>query len=71
MALLNTSRMENQMSNSPIQPRPTYPPPTYMINGTSGPVPGAQALQPNNGKILQNGPTRILCVADVRGETSL
>lgn len=43
----------------------------YLPNGTpagsSGPVPGAQPLLPNQGRIMQSGPTRILCVADVRG----
>ncbi|GAM42460.1 hypothetical protein TCE0_044f16465 [Talaromyces pinophilus] len=33
----------------------------------SGPVPGATPLLPNNGRIIQNGPVRVLCVADVRG----
>ncbi|KAJ5666640.1 hypothetical protein N7462_011049 [Penicillium macrosclerotiorum] len=33
----------------------------------SGPAPGATPLLPNNGRIIQNGPTRILCIADVRG----
>ncbi|KAK5956869.1 hypothetical protein OHC33_002358 [Knufia fluminis] len=39
-----------------------------MPNGTSGPVTGAQPLQPNNGRVLQNGSVRILCIADVRGD---
>ncbi|KAJ5805320.1 hypothetical protein N7474_011207 [Penicillium riverlandense] len=33
----------------------------------SNPVPGATPLLPNNGRVIQNGPTRILCIADVRG----
>ncbi|KAH8703093.1 hypothetical protein BGW36DRAFT_354526 [Talaromyces proteolyticus] len=33
----------------------------------SGPVPGATPLLPNNGRLIQNGPVRVLCVADVRG----
>ncbi|RMZ80936.1 hypothetical protein DV737_g2786, partial [Chaetothyriales sp. CBS 132003] len=50
------------------QPRPPYASqPTYLQNGTSGPVPGAQPLLPNNGRIIQSGPTRVLCIADVRG----
>jgi hypothetical protein len=49
------------------QPRPQYPTQPYLQNGTSGPVPGAQPLLPNNGRIIQAGPTRVLCVADVRG----
>lgn len=40
----------------------------YLPNGNaSGPVPGAQALLPNNGRIIQSGPIRVLCIADVRG----
>ena len=50
------------------QPRPQYPNQPYLQNGTSGPVPGAQPLLPNNGRIIQNGPTRVLCIADVRGK---
>ncbi|KAJ5081826.1 hypothetical protein NUU61_010090 [Penicillium alfredii] len=40
-----------------------------LSNGATpaGPVPGAAPLLPNNGKVIQNGPTRILCIADVRG----
>ncbi|RMZ91546.1 hypothetical protein DV736_g1201, partial [Chaetothyriales sp. CBS 134916] len=50
------------------QPRPPYAnQPTYLQNGTSGAVPGAQPLLPNNGRIIQSGPTRVLCIADVRG----
>lgn len=50
------------------QPRPPqYQLQGYMPNGTSGPVTGAQPLQPNNGRVLQNGSVRILCIADVRG----
>jgi hypothetical protein len=52
------------------QPRPQYPTQAYMQNGTSGPVPGAQPLLPNNGRIIQAGPTRVLCIADVRGMNS-
>ncbi|KIW25237.1 uncharacterized protein PV07_08432 [Cladophialophora immunda] len=49
-------------------PRPQFPNPGYLPNGTaSGPTPGAQALLPNNGRIIQSGPIRVLCIADVRG----
>ena len=51
------------------QPRP-YPPQVggpYMQNG-SGPVPGARPLLPDNGRVIQSGPTRVLCIADVRGK---
>lgn len=33
----------------------------------TGPVPGAAPLLPNNGRVIQNGPVRVLCIADVRG----
>ncbi|KAL2397672.1 hypothetical protein ABEF93_003118 [Exophiala dermatitidis] len=50
------------------QPRPQFPNQGYLPNGTSsGPTPGAQALLPNNGRIIQSGPVRVLCIADVRG----
>jgi hypothetical protein len=50
------------------KPRPQYQNQGYLPNGaSSGPTPGAQALLPNNGRVIQSGPTRILCVADVRG----
>lgn len=47
----------------------------YMPNGavaghTSIP-PGATPLLPNNGRIIQTGGVRVLCVADVRGELDL
>ncbi|KAJ5569468.1 uncharacterized protein N7459_008898 [Penicillium hispanicum] len=40
-----------------------------LSNGATpvAPAPGATPLLPNNGRIIQNGPTRILCIADVRG----
>ena len=51
------------------QPRPQYQHQPYLPNGNaSGPVPGAQALLPNNGRIIQSGPIRVLCIADVRGQ---
>lgn len=53
------------------QPRPQFPNQGYLPNGTSGPTPGAQALLPNNGRIIQSGPVRVLCIADVRGELFL
>lgn len=46
-------------------PRPQFPgQPGYLANGT----PGATPLLPNNGRVIQSGQTRILCVADVRGK---
>lgn len=54
------------------QPRQPYSNQGYMPNGApvSGPVPGATPLLPNQGRILQQGPIRVLCIADVRGRTS-
>ena len=56
-----------------LQPRPhTYSNPGYMPNGAvgghTGLPPGAAPLLPNNGRIIQTGGVRVLCVADVRGE---
>ncbi|OJD21072.1 hypothetical protein ACJ73_07589 [Blastomyces percursus] len=52
-------------------PRPahTFNNPGYNLpNGsTSGATPGATALLPNNGRVIQTGGVRVLCVADVRG----
>jgi hypothetical protein len=60
------------LNSRPPQPRPQYSNPGYLPNGTnSGPVPGAQALLPNNGRIVQSGPIRVLCIADVRGESQM
>jgi hypothetical protein len=36
------------------------------VNGAA-PIPGAAPLLPNQGRILQQGPVRVLCIADVRG----
>ncbi|OAA70891.1 Ser/Thr protein phosphatase family protein [Akanthomyces lecanii RCEF 1005] len=38
----------------------------YMQNG-GVPQPGAAPLLPNQGRVIQNGPMRVLCIADVRG----
>ena len=42
----------------------------YLPNGAVGShiPPGATPLLPNNGRIIQTGGIRVLCVADVRGE---
>jgi hypothetical protein len=44
-------------------------------NGAPGapanPVPGATPLLPNQGRVVQQGPVRVLCIADVRGKTVL
>lgn len=52
------------------QPPPSYHNQGYMPNGTPGPVPGAQPLQPNHGRMIQSGPVRVLCIADVRGKSN-
>ncbi|OOO04603.1 Protein of unknown function DUF2433 [Aspergillus oryzae] len=54
----------------PPRPRPphNFGPQGYPLpNGATGPVPGATPLLPNNGRVIQNGPVRVLCIADVRG----
>lgn len=39
-----------------------------MPNGTpSGPPSAAASLLPNQGRVIQQGPVRVLCIADVRG----
>ncbi|EEP76461.1 predicted protein [Uncinocarpus reesii 1704] len=60
--------MANAYSKQPRPPH-TFNNPSYNLpNGsTSGPAPGATALLPNNGRVIQSGSVRILCVADVRG----
>ncbi|KAL5048452.1 hypothetical protein BDW71DRAFT_21980 [Aspergillus fruticulosus] len=52
---------------SPRPPHNFVPQGYPLPNGASGPVPGAAPLLPNNGRIIQNGPVRVLCIADVRG----
>ncbi|KAJ3465208.1 hypothetical protein MRS44_005866 [Fusarium solani] len=52
------------------QPRPyNNPGSSYLQNGASGGLPphGAAPLLPNQGRIVQTGPIRVLCIADVRG----
>ncbi|KAF1962619.1 hypothetical protein CC80DRAFT_433754 [Byssothecium circinans] len=51
----------------PNQPRPF--PGQYLPNGgaPSGPAPGAVPLLPNQGRVIQQGSVRVLCIADVRG----
>ncbi|KAK8111409.1 calcineurin-like phosphoesterase [Apiospora kogelbergensis] len=54
------------------QPRQPYNQ-GYMPNGAPGshpnlqPAPGATPLLPNQGRVIQTGPIRVLCIADVRG----
>lgn len=54
-------------------PRHYNNPGGYMANGAGGPpptvpAPGAVPLLPNQGRVLDTGSIRILCVADVRGK---
>jgi hypothetical protein len=60
------------LQQAPNQPRP-YPG-NYLPNGgapggPSGPAPGAVPLLPNQGRVIQQGSVRVLCIADVRGES--
>lgn len=68
MAVRNITPVAIPLILNRRQPRSQYQP-QYLPNGNaSGPVPGAQALLPNNGRIIQSGPIRVLCIADVRGQ---
>lgn len=51
------------------QPRQPYNNQGYMPNGAPGAHAnlGATPLLPNQGRIIQTGPVRVLCIADVRG----
>ncbi|KAH9907412.1 hypothetical protein F4778DRAFT_537263 [Xylariomycetidae sp. FL2044] len=55
------------------QPRQAYNAPGYIPNGgptghpSVAPAPGATPLLPNQGRVIQTGPIRVLCIADVRG----
>ena len=62
----------SQLTSLPKQQRPhPYNNQGYLPNGAVGghPAlpPGATPLLPNNGRIIQQGGIRVLCVADVRG----
>ncbi|KAJ9619904.1 hypothetical protein H2203_008178 [Taxawa tesnikishii (nom. ined.)] len=41
--------------------------PNGVPSGPSGPAPGAVPLLPNQGRVIQSGAARVLCIADVRG----
>lgn len=64
--------LTDPLQQAPNQPRP-YPG-NYLPNGgtptPSGPAPGAVPLLPNQGRVIQQGSIRVLCIADVRGERS-
>jgi hypothetical protein len=65
--------LPSELTEPMSQPRPhTYNNPGYMSNGAAGGhpnlPPGAAPLLPNNGRIIQTGAVRVLCIADVRGE---
>lgn len=60
-------RRQKYLMTDTQQPRP-YNQSGYLQNGSSGlPPPGAAPLLPNQGRIIQTGPMRVLCIADVRG----
>ncbi|KJZ76960.1 hypothetical protein HIM_03837 [Hirsutella minnesotensis 3608] len=49
-------------------PPPYSAGPGFLQNGATGlPKPGAAPLLPNQGRVIQSGPIRVLCIADVRG----
>lgn len=62
------SDLDRQGSN---QNRPYAQAAYNMPNGAPGvpavPPPGAAPLLPNQGRVLQQGAVRVLCIADVRG----
>ncbi|KXJ96801.1 hypothetical protein Micbo1qcDRAFT_129812 [Microdochium bolleyi] len=49
------------------QARQPYNNAGYMPNGAGQGAPGATPLLPNQGRVIQQGPLRVLCIADVRG----
>lgn len=65
-----SDRQSSLTSDANQQPRP-YNNPGYMPNGAAGGhpnvPPGATPLLPNQGRVIQTGPIRVLCIADVRG----
>lgn len=67
--MLKTKKIQLTTSVVVVQPRPphTFNSPAYPMPNGSTPTPGATPLLPNQGRVIQSGPTRILCVADVRG----
>src|SRR5687768_4369556 len=56
----------NQRLTHSFQSRP-YNNSGYLQNGATGLPPGAAPLLPNQGRVIQTGPIRVLCIADVRG----
>lgn len=64
----------NSQNQRAQQPPRHYAQGSYMPNGGGGPAhqqmpaPGAVPLLPNQGRIIDTGAIRILCVADVRGK---
>ncbi|PHH82527.1 hypothetical protein CDD82_5708 [Ophiocordyceps australis] len=57
-----------KLSSDMPQTRP-YNNPGYLQNGGAAGLaqPGTAPLLPNQGRVIQSGPIRILCIADVRG----
>lgn len=70
------ARINSSQSQPDQQPPRHYnhPGPGYLANGAPGgppqtaPAPGAVPLLPNQGRVIEAGAIRILCVADVRGK---
>lgn len=71
------ARISSSQSQPDQQPPRHYNNPGYLANGAPGgppqtvPAPGATPLLPNQGRIIDTGAIRILCVADVRGKLDL
>jgi hypothetical protein len=64
----------DSLQQAPNQPRiisGNYLPNGGAPGGHSGPAPGAVPLLPNQGRVIQQGSVRVLCIADVRGEDAL
>jgi hypothetical protein len=64
--------LTDSVQQAPNQPRIISG--NYLPNGGaahSGPAPGAVPLLPNQGRVIQQGSVRVLCIADVRGEQAL
>lgn len=74
--MASVSRWHRIQSSLPLANRPQQPPTqpraysqAYLPNGnpSTGPTPGATPLLPNQGRVVQAGGARVLCIADVRG----
>lgn len=62
--------LTRSLKNAGSQPRPYAQAAAQQTNGgppMPTPMPGAIPLLPNQGRVIQQGPVRVLCIADVRG----